>query len=174
MLFDEILSALNADTTQQVFRALIGSIGQGRTVVFVTHNLPLTLSSAAYFVALRDSTTTRQGTTEELMDQDVLTDELPTWTEQDAQSETTAVEEAEEKQGSTAEEDEEALLDGASLEAYKLYFLSMSRRRSIRLALWPTLVNSRSPKNVSARRKDTNTANTSGIICDTFIASLNL
>lgn len=140
LLLDDILSALDADTAQHVFRALTGPIVQGRTVVLVTHNLPLTLGPAAYVVALRDGTVAGQGTAQELMDQGVLTDEMLIWTEQDAQREITLVEETEEKQGGAVEEEDGALQGGASLEAYKLYFLSMSRRRLVRLALWSTVV----------------------------------
>lgn len=142
ILLDDVLSALDAHTAKHVFlNALIGPISLGRTMILVTHNLPLTVRSAAYVVALDNGTIAGQGTPDQLVAQGFLKDEPSVEMEDHNHFSTTSSEVIKlDQYGSAPEEEAPVQIGSVSFRTYKQYFLSMSRRRPVRIGLLITVL----------------------------------
>lgn len=73
VLMDDVLSALDANTSEKVFReALQGPLMKNRTLVMVTHHVELVLPACSWVVLLSDGEIEAQGTVEELRSQGSL------------------------------------------------------------------------------------------------------
>ena len=61
MVLDDIFSALDSHVAKEIFAALTGPLGQGRTRILATHHVSLCLSRAKYLVQLSDGTSKYAG-----------------------------------------------------------------------------------------------------------------
>ncbi|KAG6842469.1 hypothetical protein C0991_007599 [Blastosporella zonata] len=73
ILLDDPLAAVDMHTAQHlVSKCLTGPLARDRTIILVTHHISLCLPSASYLVELAQGKILRQGSIQELKDQDVL------------------------------------------------------------------------------------------------------
>lgn len=64
LVLDDIFSALDSHVSKEIFNALTGELGQGRTRILVTHHVQLCLPKTKYIVHLRNNTVDYAGGTE--------------------------------------------------------------------------------------------------------------
>ncbi|KAG6813216.1 hypothetical protein H0H92_013103 [Tricholoma furcatifolium] len=73
ILLDDPLAAVDMHTAQHLLnKCLAGPLAQDRTILLVTHHLSLCLPAASYLVELSHGKVIRQGTIQELKDQNIL------------------------------------------------------------------------------------------------------
>lgn len=76
LLLDDCLSAVDSHTALAIYeKALSGTLCSGRTVILVSHNVPLTISRASYVVAMDNGRIKGYGSPSELGAQGILTPE---------------------------------------------------------------------------------------------------
>lgn len=63
LVLDDIFSALDSHVSKEIFNALTGELGQGRTRILVTHHVSLCLPKAKYVVHLKNNTIDYAGDT---------------------------------------------------------------------------------------------------------------
>ena len=68
LVLDDIFSALDSHVSRDIFNALTGDLGKGRTRILVTHHLSLCLPKTKYIVQLKDNTIGYSGSTEMIED----------------------------------------------------------------------------------------------------------
>ncbi|KAH8696527.1 ABC multidrug transporter [Talaromyces proteolyticus] len=68
LVMDDIFSSLDALVSREVFNALTGELGVGRTRILATHQVSLCLPKAKYFVQLENNTIKYAGDTEYIRD----------------------------------------------------------------------------------------------------------
>ncbi|VDC01970.1 unnamed protein product [Peniophora sp. CBMAI 1063] len=115
LLLDDVLAALDAHTARWIVdKCLKGDLVRGRTVILITHNVPLASSAASYMVTLgNDGTIASHGSVAEVLAEDA---ELA----QEAKRQAEELERADQSTNKDLEVEDAAIDDGIKTTAGKL------------------------------------------------------
>lgn len=75
LVLDDIFSALDSHVSRDIFEALTGELGEGRTRILVTHQVSLCLPKTQYLVKLHNNTISYAGNTDQFIEGANLVDE---------------------------------------------------------------------------------------------------
>ncbi|KAG0292891.1 hypothetical protein BGZ96_003540 [Linnemannia gamsii] len=134
LLLDDCLSAVDTHTGKHLFQTLTGPLVAGRTILMVTHQVQLCLTSASLVVVLNKGEVLGSGTPEEAVRnewvenislsalKDGESSEVSTLRNEDAQ--TKLKKDAKEKTGVKLTEDEKKVEGAVAWEVYKTYLIA--------------------------------------------------
>lgn len=157
LLIDDALSALDSSTSEYIYKHYLrGSLVKGRTIIMVTHAVPLTMPGASLVLALEGGKVVAQGPPEKVLESGLFRDEVQELVKEDTDKHnqvapTIEVLDEGQRRQEAAElkklldkkaqfVNEEKIASGSvSAKSYLLYFANFGSSRLVITLLWSTV-----------------------------------